>query len=523
MVSNSNGSTLSKNGNGTIAQPRKVQRILLVQPNMRWVEWNFKTLWEIHPLNLCMIAATVEDRYEISILDANIDDLSQDEFRSKVIEIAPDLVGITLLTMEYGKTAHICSSLVKQADPNIVTILGGIYVTQAHDIAGADENLDYLVLGEGEYTFPALLDYIEGKGPRPELGIGYWQDGKRIVQPKPPFIQDLDSLPLPAYHLADFDRYTTTLQRISVDSPRALPYARMITSRGCPVGCTFCEVESISGGPFRTRSVEHVMSELRYMKQRYGIKAVVWDDDNLFLKRSRTKALFRAMIDEKLDLKWNGLAVPVFTMTDEIIEIFAESGCQYLDFAIESGVDRILKDIVHKPVNLETVAPLVAKAQSLGIDVNCHFIIGFPGETWDEIRQTISYAESLQADYTKFFIYQPLPHTPLGDKLLADGMIKGSVNVQSDLNWSESVVVSDDWSTERLRYLRAFEWDRINFNSQEKKERIAKMMSISMEQLEQLRNDTLDSVAPVSYPAIQKEVPEPMHARPESMANITYG
>ena len=483
----------------------KIEKIVLVQPNLRWIDWNFKTLWEIHPVSLCLIGAMIEDQYEVVIVDANIEDMKEEEFKQRIAELEPDLVGITLLTMEYGKTAHIAARLVKELDMGIVTVLGGIYASQAPEIAGEDPNLDYLVLGEGEYVFPQLLDYIQGNGEMPERGVSPWVDGRRLPACKAPFIQDLDALPMPAYHLADYARYANTLQRISVDSPRTLPYARIITSRGCPIGCTFCEIESIAGKPFRSRSVSNVIKEMKYLIDNYGITSIIFDDDNLYINRKRTKDLCNAMVAEGLNLKWNAIAVSVFYLNDEILEAMAASGCEYVDMAIESGVERVLKEIVHKPVKLDYVRLMVDKAKSLGIDVNTHFIIGFPGETWEEIRETIRYAESLDADYTKFFIYQPLPNTPLYKTVMEQKSLRGGVNMKTELNWSDSQIISDEFTSQDLRVLRAYEWDRINFTSHEKMLNIARMMRISVEKLNKLRKDTLASAALTTYPALNHE------------------
>lgn len=483
---------------------RDIKKILLIQPNLRWIPGNFKTLWEIHPINLCLVAAMIESDYEISIVDANIEDLSEEQLSHKIAEYKPQLVGITLLTSEYAEVAHIAAKVVKMTDSSIITVLGGIYATQAPDQAGADRNIDYLVIGEGEYTFPKLLDYIQGRQVLPKSGIGYWRGGRRVNQCKAPFIFDLDALPLPAYHLVDYGRYTTKLQRISVDSPRLLPYSRVLTSRGCGIGCTFCEIESLSGKAFRARSVDHVIAEMKFLKEKYGIRAIIFDDDNMYISRSRTKELCKAMIEHKLDLRWNAIAVPVFYLNDEILELMRESGCEYIDMAIESGVERVLKEIVNKPVNLNYAKRMVDKAKSLGIDVNTHFIIGFPGETWDEIRATIKYAEDIQADYTKFFIYQPLPNTPLYKKALEEGWVDASVNVIDGLNWSDSAIKSSEFTAQDLRVLRAYDWDRINFSSVEKQQKIADMMQITKEELAKLRKDTLASVSIETYPAHTK-------------------
>ena len=211
------------------------------------------------------------------------------------------------------------------------------------------------------------------------------------------------------------------------------------------------------------------------------------------------------MIDRKLDLKWNAIAVPVFYLNDELLELMKESGCQYTDMAIESGVERVLYDIVQKPVKLAHVVNMVRKAKSLGIDVNAHFILGFPGETWDEIRTTIKFAEDLGADYTKFFIAQPLPGTKMYDMVVKQNELQTGINMRTDLDWSSSRIISDEFTSRDLSVLRAYEWDRINFFDPARRTKIAKMMRISESELNKLRKDTLASTFPVTFPALPKE------------------
>jgi radical SAM superfamily enzyme YgiQ (UPF0313 family) len=115
------------------------------------------------------------------------------------------------------------------------------------------------------------------------------------------------------------------------------------------------------------------------------------------------------MISREYNLKWNDPATAIFTLDDEMLDLMKESGCQYLGVAIESGNKRVLKEIVHKPVDLEEAKKTVRKIKERGIDVAANFIIGFPGETWEEIRDTLRFAEELNPDYVRIFIATPLP------------------------------------------------------------------------------------------------------------------
>lgn len=492
----------SENGSAgvTVARGRRLRRVVLVQPNLKWMDWNFKTYWDIHPMNLCLLAAVTRGEFEVSVLDANLEDWSPERFKEELARRKPDLVGLTLLTNEYWQVVHEAARYVKEADPAIVTVLGGVYATVSYREIHKDPNFDYVCIGEGEYVFPELLRYLDGRGEFPRTGFLGRRAGE-VVDPlavkRAPFIQDLDAVPYPAWDLVDYGRYTKRVGKVTVDHPYAYPYSRLMTSRGCPIGCTFCEVEYISGGPFRHRSPENVIAEMEWLKKEYGIRSFMLDDDNFFINRARVKRILNLMIERKLDLEWKAIAVAVFHMNEEIVELMKAAGCRSVNLAIESGNPRVLKDIIKKPVDLEKTRRVCRKIKDEGMDLIANFIIGFPTETWDEIRQTFRFAEELPIDYRKFFIATPLEGTPLDEMVRENNARVGYSDTSgqmSDMNWSTSRILSDEWTVDDITILRAYEWDRINFGTLEKRRKVADMMQVSLEELDRIRRDTFRSV-----------------------------
>lgn len=460
-------------------------KILLAFPNLRWTKDDPNTVWIVHPYNLCLLAAVIEQEHDVSILDANVANMTREQYASEVARHKPDLVGISVMTDEYGFSGHEAARLVKQVDPSISTVLGGVYPTVNAEKVASDPNVDYVAVGEGEHTFPKLLRALEGREDFPDRGFAFRRNGKLVVLPRADLIQDLDAIPRPAYHRVDFMQYAMNDGRASIDSPPEFPYARMFTSRGCPIGCIFCEVESISGKKFRPRSPENVVNELQWLKETYGIRSVVFDDDNFYVNRKRAARIFELMISRNLDLKWNAIAVPVFYLTEELLELMRESGCNFIDLAIESGVERVLKQIIHKPVKLDFAKKIIKKAKSLGINVSCNFVIGFPGETWNEIRQTLRFAEEIDVDYVKIFIATPLPRTRLWNICEEGGYME-----PGSLDWRHGRIRTDEFTPRDLAILRAYEWDRINFSSTAKREKIARLMKMSPEELDKIRRNT---------------------------------
>ncbi len=469
-------------------------KVALVVPNFSWCEWDLNSRWHFIPYNLCLIAAVSRELAEITIVDANLKDMNDEMFISELKRISPDIIGITVLMDQYGPAGHYAAKLSKLACPDSKVIIGGVYATMNPEKVILDNNVDYVVIGEGEYVFKKLLQHFAEKYPFPSKGVCYKLCSEVINLGCADRIDDLDSLPLPAYDLIDYPKYVAELPlRRSVDMPPELPYARILTSRGCPVGCVFCQVESISGKKFRPRSSSSVLDEIEWMKDHYGIKSLIFDDDNLFLNKKRAMEIFSGMIERGIVMPWVSIATAVFCLDDELLDVMKESGCEYIDIAIESGSQRVLKKVIGKPIDLTKVSDIAGKAKKKGIFVAANFVIGFPTETWQEIRQTIKFAEDIDVDYIKLFVAIPLPHTKLWQLCVETETFKKSFQ-EGKVRWNYGQIETDQFSANDLTILRAYEWDRINFTDSNKTARTAERMKISLEELWKIRRGNLNSV-----------------------------
>ena len=448
-------------------------RVALVVPNFRWSDSDKNTLWHYIPYNLCLLASMIQYIVDIKIIDAYKDDLTQNEYEDTLKGYQPDLVGITCLFDQYGESAHIAARIAKGQGAKVV--MGGVYATTNHEKVIQDENIDYVIVGEGEYIFKYLVNH---------LAHGLKIPKSTLIADR---IENLNSLPLPAYKYLDMDSYINSAERKSVDSPRAFPYARIMTSRGCPIGCCFCQVETIAGSMFRPRSAENVLNEIKWLKDTYGIKSLIFDDDNLLHDKKRAKEIFQGMIDRGLAMPWLSIGLAVFKLDEELIRLMRQSGCEYVAVAIESGTERVLKQIIKKPVSFDYAKKMVRLLQEQGIYVAANFIIGFPTETWDEIRETIRFAEEIDVDYAKLFHLVPLPHTRAWDLCEKENAFNGN----TEFVWSKGNIETSEFTANDLTVLRAYEWDRINFSSPVKRERTRKMMGITEEELDKIRRNTL--------------------------------
>jgi radical SAM superfamily enzyme YgiQ (UPF0313 family) len=470
-------------------------RVALVVPNFLWCDWDPNSRWAFIPYNLCILAAMIRDRCDVTIIDANRGNMSEDELIGAIKGFAPDIVGITVLMDQYGPAGHHAARLVKQADPAISVVLGGVYATMNTERVLQDPNIDQVVIGEGEYVLRKLVDHFRGAGPPPARGIAYrGADGAVVNLGHADRIVDLDAVPLPAYDLIDYPAYVAELpERRSVDMPPLVPYARILTSRGCPYGCCFCQVEHISGKKFRGRSAENILDEIAWLRRDYGVRSLIFDDDNLFIDKKRALAIFEGMVRRGLRMPWVSIATAAFRLDEELLDAMVASGCEYIDIAIESGCPRVLKELVGKPLKLPQALQIARAARDRGLYVAANFVIGFPTETWDEIRQTIRFAEEIDVDYVKIFAAMPLVNTRLWDLCVKTNSFKRKDLKGESLRWNVGQIETDQFTARDITVLRAYEWDRINFSDPGKRRRTAERMHLSEEELWRIRRSTLSA------------------------------
>lgn len=472
-----------------------IRKIALVIPNMRWFGHRY---WAIYPYAVCLIAAVLRERYAVAIIDLNLDDCDFNTARRRLEESDADVVGISLMAAEYRDCAHQVAALAKSALPEAIAILGGVYATALPAKAIADPNIDFAVLGEGEEVVVRLLAALERGDRTPDLdGVAYVDTaGNTVIRPQIHYIQDLDAIPFPAFDLIPMTRYMHTSESYSHVEPRRLPFAKMFTSRGCPNRCSFCDLRSIQGKKFRPRSAGNVLREIDWLVSSYGIREIVFNDDNLVADRQRATMIFQGLIERAYDLQWKPVNIATYALDDELLEMMASAGCYQLTLAIESGCDRVLSQLMRKPLKTEQVEPVVRKAKELGMEVAGLFILGMPGETWEEIRQTIAFAEELDLDYSHFGIATPMPNTDLlkyaqKENLLLDGFDA------ANFEWSgygRGVIKTSSFDPFDLEVLRVYEWDRINFKTAGKKAKIARMLQTDEEYLEGWRSKTREGI-----------------------------
>ena len=389
------------------------------------------------PLGLLYVGTNLLKRgYNVDILDSPLEGydnvekreggyveygLSDESLKKRVRDSSPDVVGISSsFSARHNGAKNISNQVRKITDAPI--IMGGLHSNLLAEEIIRQKQADYVVLGEGEFRTPDLLDELsEGKIPQTE-GIVYSNSGEAIFTGPPSPIKDLDSIPLPDRGLVDLERYF----RIGLPfapfskSERAV---QIFASRGCPMSCSFCSTKNY-WGKYRARTVKNVLEEVRDVVEKHDVRELQFIDDNLTFNKRRSKELFSGL--EKFGLNWctpNG--VMVNTLDKELIEAMARSGAYQLSFAIESASERVRRDLIGKRVPpKEKVRELVSIARDNGIQVHGLFVLGFPGEAKEEIEASFRYPYEVGFSSVAFFNLSPLP----GSKILKQCIEKGYVD-----------------------------------------------------------------------------------------------
>lgn len=467
---------------------KKIRKILLMQPNYALLG---KRTWEMPPYGLALLNACINKEYETIMFDPNFTQMDEQSIRSFLQEANPDLIGITSFSTEYISEVRSHTALIKELLPDCIVVLGGAYPTVMPEKAIQDPNVDFCVIGEGEYRLPALLHALELYDYDSALpdGISYRKDGKPVVIPMKSFVEPLDTVPFPDYGSLDLHAYGLFhFKYAHYLVPRQYPFAMTITSRGCPFDCIFCAARTVSGTKVRMRSAENVLAEIEQLVTTYGMKEIIFLDDHFLYNKKRATEIMIGIKERFPKLTWKCSNLAVFSLNRELLELMRDSGCNQLTLSLESGVQEILQQIIKKPVNLEHSKEMIHIAQQLDFELISNFVIGFPGETWEQIRRTIAFAESLDLDLVNFHIATPLPKTRLMDLCLEHGFISSEEALLS--GYTKGIISTEEFTVTDLQILRAYEWDRINFKSERKIHKIAAMEGITLNELENWRRST---------------------------------
>ena len=358
------------------------------------------------PLGICYIALVLEkEGYTVGIVDAEVLKLSMGETIDKILSDTPKVIGITS-TLSNSHSAIVLGRELKQTKPEVHLVLGGPYVS-ALTISALDKAFDFGVYGEGERTFLELMRFLDHGGKISEIdGLIYKCDGQFKLNKPRKYIEPLDSIPFPARHLLP----DLKLYRPNAQSYKKLPATTVITSRGCPYNCIFCD-RSTFGKQYRTHSAEYVVDEIQMLIEQFGIKEIWFVDDTFTIDKARTEQICDMIIERDLNISWSCLGRPK-TVTIEMLKKMKKAGCWMVAYGIETGNQNVM-NYIKKGLTLEQVRQTIHWTKEVGLQAKGFFMLGHPIDTLETIEETIAFAKSLPLDYALFTITTPLPNTEL--------------------------------------------------------------------------------------------------------------
>lgn len=359
-------------------------KILFINP--RFPSYKGKDLF---PIGIGYLAAIAEQFGSVTVLDGNVHKISEQD----IADAKPDIVGVTSTTPSFPEAARLAT--IAREKTNAKIIFGGTHATfQPQE---ALQYADFVIRSEAESVLQELLQAIKNKSDCKNIkGISFKQNGKIVNNEDAQLICDLDSLPLPAYHLFPLKRY-----RIM----------SVITSRGCPHACAYCCASKFWKNRIRMRSADSVVNELKLLYEK-GVRLIKFHDSTFTSDKERVAQICKMIIDEGLDIKWSCETRP--DSVDGLLELMAESGCIALCFGLDSASPKVLKAI-NREINLDSIAASVKKAKELGIKARVYVTFGLPGETEQTVNETIEFLRKLKPAEIMLSLATAYPGTALAE------------------------------------------------------------------------------------------------------------
>lgn len=381
--------------------------------------------WLMQPLGLLYLAGTLrhEGYDRVHIFDTKLFSDPITNLKQLMVSFVPDIVGFSSFSAS-AAFLHQLLDVVKKENPKVTTVAGGPHANANPDECMEDGNLDFIVLNEGEITFIELLRALENNGDLQNIkGLAYRKDGEILFNEPRPFIQDLDSIPYPAWDLVDNSLYR---DRFLDESNYRLNYVQvrenampLFTSRACPYNCIYCH--KIFGKKFRAHSSGRVLREIDILYDEHNVRQFDFYDDIFNLDRKRTEAILQGIADRRKagkDIKlsfFNGIRGDI--QDNLIVKLFREAGTFMIPYAVETASPRLQK-LIKKNIRLDKLRRIISYTSRMNIITIGFAMLGFPTETEEEIQQTIDYMLTADFDMVEFFLVSPYFGTELSHMMM---------------------------------------------------------------------------------------------------------
>jgi len=419
-------------------------RVLLLQPSLVASESFSRRALPFLPLGLAAVAAVLrESGHQVRILDAYTEGwdrrglldndlieigLPEEEVAAQIRRYQPHMVGFTAPFTAQMPRLRSLARWVKAIHPEIFVLCGGNHPSCAPAEVLSVPEIDAVVLGEAESTLPQLLQALQdAEGLENCEGIAYRsRTGAPVIRPLFQYRRDLDSLPIPAYDLLPMKKYFKCV------GGRRIP---LMTSRGCNQTCSTCSSRPIFGRSRRFWSAPYLVQQMRHLLESYDVREFLFDDHALLAEPERAKQLFDLMISENLKIHWMARGgIGCEHLDEALLARMKQSGGRELHFDVGSGSRRVLHQILRKSLDLHQLENAISRALIAGFRISCQFVLGSPGETIEEIYETLNFAWKLRSrgvEEFEFLLAAPHVGTTLHDQALQLGC-----QISPDVMWN---------------------------------------------------------------------------------------
>ena len=372
-----------------------------VNPHNKAVAFRDERLGFVPPMSLLLVAALMErEGVEVDLIDMEAEGLSYAATLERVRSFAPDLLGFTVTTWSF----HSVLGWIKRfkADTAIPVLVGGEHLRLYPQETMSHAAIDFCIVGEAELPLPEFIRaFREGGAFDGIKSLGYRKDGHVVIDRTIRFVEEIDTVPFPARHLIRNERYENILSRKK-------NFTALITSRGCPFNCAFC---NHTHQKYRVRSAENVVDEIELNLKSYDIRDFDIYDSTFTANEQRVIRICEEIRRRGLEVGFT-VRSRVDVVSREMIDSLKSAGCHTIMYGIESSNPEILR-MMNKRISLEQVTKTVSYTKQRGIKALGFFLFGFPGETRDTIEDTIRFSLRLPLDYALYSVLLPMPDTEI--------------------------------------------------------------------------------------------------------------
>lgn len=391
------------------------------------------------PLGISYMAAVLENHgFDVKILDALALDMTWKDLENSIRKISPDIIAITALTPTINQAMK-TAEIAKNTCPQSIIVMGGYHPTFNYERILETGQVDVVIRGEGEYTMLELVETLNKGGDISKVkGIAF----DKTVTPTRPYIKDLDSLPFPARHLLPMDHY----KLFNMDTKMAT----IVSSRGCPMQCSFCASASLHGDKMRLRSVTNVVDEMEHLINEHNVETIAFMDDTFTLNKRRVEGICNEIKNRELKVFW-GCTARVDSLSSDILRKMRESGCIAIFMGVESADQQILDDI-NKKTDLNKIINAFQISRKEKIRTIASVVLGMPGDTKNSIQKTVKFVKELKPSYAIFSLATPYPGTRFYQETFDNNLIK--VKDWSKYTLITPVLETMELSLDELKKLR---------------------------------------------------------------------